>query len=80
MSGKSPTEKLLSQKVYGGFKEISLEILSGFYGTHLDRVEFVDPRPVVIGISPECDLQGFQELVHAVQQGLRTEKKCKDRS
>ena len=41
--------------------------------TYLDGVELVYPRPVVVGVPPERDLQLGQELVHARQECLRSE-------
>lgn len=41
---------------------------------YLDGVEFVDPWPEVVRISPECDLQQRQEAIHPSQQTLRPEK------
>lgn len=41
---------------------------------YLDGVEFVDPRPEIVRISPECDLQQRQEAIHPSQQTLRPEK------
>lgn len=31
----------------------------------------IDPRPEVVRVSPERNAQLFEELVHAIQQGLR---------
>lgn len=39
---------------------------------YLDGVELVDPRPVVVWVSSERDLQQRQEAVHPGQQTLRT--------
>ena len=35
---------------------------------YLDRVELVDARPEVVGVTAEGDLQRLQKLVHAIQQ------------
>ena len=36
---------------------------------YLDRVHLVNPWSEVFTVSPECDCQPFQELVHAHQEG-----------
>lgn len=38
----------------------------------LQRVLLVDPRSVVFGVPPERNLKLLQELVHALEQGLRS--------
>lgn len=37
---------------------------------YLDRVEFVDTWSEIVGVSPECDIQGLKETVHSIQQRL----------
>jgi len=39
--------------------------------TDLDRVELVDSWSEVVWISPECDVQWLQELVHTDEKILR---------
>ena len=37
---------------------------------YLDRVEFVNTRSEVVGVSPEGYVQRFQKTVHSIQQAL----------
>jgi len=38
------------------------------YATNLDGVQLVNAWPEVVRVSPKCDIQRFQEFIHAIQQ------------
>merc|ERR1719319_320729 len=45
-------------------EEVAAELLLAV----LDRVHLVDPRPVVVRVSPERPLELLEELVHAAEE------------
>ena len=61
------------KRVKSWFRCLSCFRLKGARGwtTHLDRVNLVDARSVVFGISSEGDFERSQEHVHARQKTLR---------
>ena len=42
-----------------------------YFISYLDRVEFVDARSRVLRVASECDLERFEEEVHAGEETLR---------